>query len=478
MYSTFFSLRENPFNLTPDPRFLYLSTCHKEALENLLRGINGQKGLMTITGDIGTGKTTLCRALLGQLDHSVKTALIFNSFISDMELLETLNQEFGIETGEGPDTIEIRTLLLKKFLLQNVSQGGNAVLLIDEAQNLSHSVLHQILNLSELQVGQEKLLQIVLMGQPELKETLTSPLLEGFDESIALRYELKSLEPKDIQGYIEHRLEVAGGKTNVMFSDGVFKEIYANSLGNPRRINAICDRVLLIAYVEGEHTVTIGMIGKAVEELRGEAPLPPVKAWSLPRLKRIFLFFLLPLVVIFSGWSLKDHVIRIFSDGQKPAGFKISKPVNPMIKETPRDESRISASPEQRQEQKQKATPGPSRSKPLPGSPTPGSETTPVAETEDERDIPHARDEPTFSVQVGAFQVEANARNLLKELAQKGYNATIVSILDYGNNLWHTVRIRENAAPEDAYRAASDYRDREGKPAIVTKTGSLDPVSR
>ena len=202
MYNSFFSLKENPFNLTPDPRFLYLSTYHKEALESLLRGISERKGLITIIGDIGTGKTTLCRALLSQLDDSVKTALIFNSFITDMELLESLNQEFNIETGEEPDALEILTLLLKRFLLQNVSQGGNAVLLIDEAQNLTLTVLQQIQNLSELQVGEEKLLQIVLMGQPELKDNLVNPHLDSFDESIALRYELKPLESNDIQGYI------------------------------------------------------------------------------------------------------------------------------------------------------------------------------------------------------------------------------------------------------------------------------------
>ena len=478
MYNSFFSLRENPFNLTPDPRFLYLSTYHKEALESLLRGINERRGLITITGDIGTGKTTLCRTILSQLDDAVKTALIFNSFISDIELLESLNQEFGIETGEESDTIETRALLLKKFLLENVSQGGNAVLLIDEAQNLSYSVLQQIRNLSELQVGEEKLLQIVLMGQPELKDNLANPLLENLDESIALRYELKPLEAKDIQGYIEHRLEVAGGKTSVIFSNGVFERVYENSLGNPRRINAVCDRALLIAYVEGEHTITAGMIGKAVEELHGDTWVPPAREWSLRRLKRVFLFFLLPLVVaIFSGWTLKDHVIRIFSDGQKPSSFKIIKPVNPLIKETSRDVSRISASPKRVRAQKQDATPGPSRPKPFPENPTSRAQTTPVGETEEEKGIPHTPDEPTFSVQVGAFQVEANARNLLVELAQKGYDPVIISMLDYRDNLWHTVRIRENATPEDAYQTASDYRDREGKPAIVTKTGSLDPVS-
>lgn len=477
MYNSFFSLNENPFNLTPDPRFLYLSTCHKEALESLLCGINERKGLITVTGDIGTGKTTLCRALLSQLDHSVKTALIFNSFISDTELLESLSQEFGIEADEESDTLETQSLLLKRFLLQNVSQGGNAVLLIDEAQNLTHTVLQQILNLSELQVGEEKLLQIVLMGQPELKDNLANPLLGSLDEFIALRYELKPLEPKDIQGYIEHRLEVAGGKTNVIFSEGVFKEIYEYSLGNPRRINAICDRVLLIAYVEGEHTVTERMIGKAVEELRGDTPAPPTREWSQPTLKRAFLFLLLPLVVVFSGWTLRNHFIGIFSDKQKPASFKIIKPLNPLPEETQRDESRISSSPDQNQAQKLEATSIPSKPKPLRSSPTSGSETIPVAETEEETFILFAPDKSTFSVQVGAFQVEANARNLLAELARKGYDPIIVSILDYRNNLWHSVRIQDNSAPEDAYQAASDYRDREGKPAIITKTGSLNPVS-
>jgi general secretion pathway protein A len=392
--------------------------------------------------------------------------------------MESLHQEFGIETDEEPDTLEIRTLLLKKFLLQNVSQGGNAVLLIDEAQNLTHTVLQQILNLSELQVGEEKLLQIVLMGQPELKEILANPLLNHFDESIALRYELRPLEPKDVQGYIEHRLEVAGGKTNVIFSDGVFKEIYANSQGNPRRINAICDRVLLIAYVEGEHIITIGMIGKALEELRGDSLVQPIREWSLLRLKRVFLFFLLPLVVVvFLGWTLRDHVIPIFSDEETPVSTKIIKPLKPSLEAPPRDELRISDSPESRQARKNEATLGPSRPKPLPENTGSGAETTPVTETEEEIYLPHAPDEPTFSVQVGAFQVEANARNLLADLARKGYDPFIVSMLDYRNNLWHAVRIGENAELEDAFQAAVDYRDREGKPAFVTKTGSLDPIS-
>jgi general secretion pathway protein A len=395
-----------------------------------------------------------------------------------VELLESLNQEFGIEIDKESESLETWTLHLKKFLLQDLSRGGNAVLLIDEAQNLTQTVLQQILNLTELQVGEERLLQIILMGQPELKDNLVDPLLNNFDEHIALRYELKTLELEDIQGYIEHRLEVAGNNTNVIFSNGVFKEIYDYSLGNPRRINAICDRLLLIAYVEGEHTVTERMTEKAVGELHGDFPAPPVGEWSLLSLKRGLLFFILPLVVvIFSGWALRNQVMGIFSDEQKPASFTLANPLNPLVGKNPRGESSISASPEQGQAQKHEAKPATLKPKSLPLNPALEPETVPAADTEEETFTHYSTDKPTFSVQVGAFQVEANARNLLTELKQKGYDPIIVSILDYGDSLWHSVRIQDNSASEEAYKAASNYREREGKPAIVTKTGSLDPFS-
>ncbi len=476
MYTSFFSLRENPFNLTPDPRFLYLSTYHKEALDSLLLGINERRGVITITGDIGTGKTTLCRVLLSQLDDSVKSALIFNSFISDMELLESLNDEFGIDAGNHPKTLESRTMALKEFLLQNVDQGGNAVLLIDEAQNLSYSVLQQILILSRLKKGEEKLIQIVLVGQPELKEGLASPALENFDESITLHHELKPLESKDIQGYIEHRLEVAGGKANVIFADGVFEKIYANTWGNPRRINAVCDRALLIAYVEGEHTVTTKMIGQALDELRGDIPQRPIGEWSLTKLKPEFLLPLLFLLLaVFSVWTFREQVFGIFSDDQKPRGTKIVKPLPPLPKKVMNEEPEMLPSPEQEQAYEPKATSSPSSPEPVADTPEPMTEEPVLTE------VPFAekgspRETTGYSVQVGAFRVEANARNLLTELARKGYTPSIETIPDYRNNLWYSVRIRNDTTSEDAYRAASDYRAREGKIAILTKGNSLDPV--
>ena len=168
MYSAYFSLRENPFNLTPDPRYFFLSPHHQEALNHLLYGIHGKKGFILITGNVGTGKTTLCRSFLANLDQKVATALVFNSFLSEMELLETIVQEFGLSLTDSERSRKRYIDVLNEFLLDNFSKGKNAVLLIDEGQNLSRGVLEQIRVLSNLETEREKLLQIVLIGQSEL----------------------------------------------------------------------------------------------------------------------------------------------------------------------------------------------------------------------------------------------------------------------------------------------------------------------
>jgi len=250
MYSSFFGLNEDPFNLTPDPKFLYLSTQHREALNHLIYGINERKGFIVISGGIGTGKTTLCRALLASLDAKVDSALIFNSYVTDIELLEAVNQEFGISM-EGLERGKKNYIdALNRFLLDNYASGRNAIILIDEAQNLSNQVLEQIRMLSNLETEKEKLLQIILVGQPELQEKLTSPALRQLNERITVRYDLKHLAEDDIQNYIEHRLEVAGNKGNLHFSDAACRRIYKHSSGNPRRINAVSDRALLIAFTK------------------------------------------------------------------------------------------------------------------------------------------------------------------------------------------------------------------------------------
>ena len=321
MYTSYFGFKESPFNLTPDPRYLFLSPHHREALDHLLYGINERKGFIAITGGIGTGKTTLCRALLGQLDKSTKSALIFNSFINEKELLEIINQEFGIHQDTGVQTKKKYIDKLNQFLLKTFSGGGNAVLLIDEAQNLSHTVLEQIRMLSNLETEKEKLIQIVLVGQSELKELLASSSLKQLNERIMVRYELRPLAHMDVQGYVEHRLVVAGGRGNLRFTKGAFKAIYRYSQGNPRRINAVCDRALLIAYAREKYTISKGMVGSAIEEIHGDiAAEHGIKGLFWKRVVSPIMFLLLLIMVAgFAGWNFREQILGFFSDKQKMA---------------------------------------------------------------------------------------------------------------------------------------------------------------
>jgi general secretion pathway protein A len=307
MYTSYFGFKENPFNLTPDPRYLFLSPYHKEALDHLLYGINERKGFIAITGGIGTGKTTLCRALLSHLDPSTKSALIFNAFISDIELLKAINQEFGLPVGLGKVSKKEYIDALNQFLLRNFARGGNAVLLVDESQNLSDAVLEQIRMLSNLETEREKLIQIVLVGQSELKELLAAPSLRQLNERITVRYDLSPLESRDIRGYVEHRLVVAGGRGNVRFTDGGCRKIALFSKGNPRRINAVCDRSLLIAYVEGVQRITKSTVRRAIEELHRDMRIEPaagVGFWRKAALSSTVLLLLMTLAV-FAGWLLR-----------------------------------------------------------------------------------------------------------------------------------------------------------------------------
>jgi len=325
MYNSFFGFKENPFSLTPDPNYLYLSQYHKEAFDHLLYGINERKGFIVVTGGIGTGKTTLCRALLGSLDSSTKTALIFNAYISDMEFLRTINQEFGIETTVAAQSKKDYIDALNQFLLETFSQNGNAILLIDEAQNLSHTVLEQIRMLSNLETEKEKLIQIVLVGQSELRELLATPSLRQLDERIMVRYDLKPLDKKDVQGYIEHRLVVAGGKGNLRFTRGAFEAIYANSQGNPRRINGICDRALLIAYYKDEFTVSKSMVQKAIGDIHGNPTLEPKPmAWLKKRTTSLSMLVLLLLITIaaLGGWNVRKEISELISGKQEGAVVK------------------------------------------------------------------------------------------------------------------------------------------------------------
>jgi general secretion pathway protein A len=267
MYEAYFGLKENPFSLSPDPRYFYLSPQHRECLNHIAYGITERKGFITITGGIGTGKTTLCRSLLKTLDATVETALIFNPAVSDLELLETIVQEFRIPLAGEEKTKKRYIDALNHFLLENFKAGKNAVLIIDEAQNLPHNVLEQIRLLSNLETDREKLLQIILIGQPELQDLLAIPTLRQLNQRITVRYHLTPLNREETARYMEHRLTVACGQITVTFTRWSQRLLYRHSGGNPRRINAICDRALLVAYTRNLHVIGRRIIKDAVFDL-------------------------------------------------------------------------------------------------------------------------------------------------------------------------------------------------------------------
>ncbi len=266
MYLDFYGFREKPFNLTPDPCFVFLSKTHKEAFAHLLYGINNRAGFIGLTGEVGSGKTTVLRALFSQLDADHhRTALIFNPCLSAPELLHSINREFGISTdaSKGPGALEALNL----FLLEQNAEGRTVVLAIDEAQNLEASVLEQIRLISNLETGKEKLIQIILSGQPELLEILKRDEMRQLSQRITVRYHLQPMDFQDTAHYIDHRLEVAGGKGKIIFSRGALKRVYGYSRGLPRPINTACDRALMVAFARDTARISSRIAAAGIDDM-------------------------------------------------------------------------------------------------------------------------------------------------------------------------------------------------------------------
>ena len=268
MYLAFYSLRENPFNVTSDPGFLFLSPTHAEALDHLIYGIEERKGFLAITGEIGAGKTTLCRALINRFDARIKIAMILNSVLPETQLLEAIVEDFGIVPAKRSKVALIKSI--NKFLLEQLSLGNNAVLIIDEAQNMRHSTLEMVRMLSNLETEKEKLLQIVLVGQPQLKEKLDSPELVQLKQRIAVRFHIRALTEPEVAKYIQHRLAVAGSDGRIAFSAEAIKAICDYTGGIPRRINILADRALLKGFVKETFTIDYDHVQKCMEELEGD----------------------------------------------------------------------------------------------------------------------------------------------------------------------------------------------------------------
>jgi general secretion pathway protein A len=268
MYKDFYGLREYPFNMTPDPSFLFLSRNHRIALDVLRFGIKERKGFLVITGEIGAGKTTACRALLGSLEANTKTALILNPSLSDSQVLRVICDEFRLQPAKTTKKDLYDTI--NAFLLRELAANHNVALIIDEAQNLKPRVLEQIRLLSNLETEKEKLLQIVLVGQPELARLLQRDDLVQLKQRVALRHHIPPLAWEEVGEYIRHRLEVAGGVGRIQWTDGALLLIRRYSRGVPRLINIICDKALLAGYVAETFTINAGLIQRAIEDVEGE----------------------------------------------------------------------------------------------------------------------------------------------------------------------------------------------------------------
>ncbi|HJS74625.1 MAG TPA: AAA family ATPase [Vicinamibacteria bacterium] len=273
MYEAFYGFREKPFNLTPDPKFLYLSGKHNEAFAHLEFGLRQRGGFIVVTGEVGTGKTTLCRYFLERLDESTFSAFILYPALGTTELLRSVNRDLGIArdpSGKQSDKDLIDDL--HQFLLRARARGKNTVLVIDEAQNLSRDVLEQVRLISNLETAKEKLIQIVLIGQPELNDLLAQRDLRQLAQRITARYHLNPLGQEEMTQYIRHRLAVAGGIGRVHFTNGAISRIHRYSSGVPRLINLVCDRSLLAGFVLEKGRIDRSVVRRAVKEL-GSAPV-------------------------------------------------------------------------------------------------------------------------------------------------------------------------------------------------------------
>lgn len=266
MYTKYFGFNEKPFTLTPNPRFIYLSKNHKEAFAHLLYGINNHYGFIELIGEVGTGKTTVLRTLLSQLqEEHYRTALIFNPCLTGVELLRTISQEFGL----SPKSDYANEILsdFNNFLLEETTNGRTVVLVIDEAQNLRPDVLEQIRLISNLETENDKLIQIILAGQPELATLLERPELRQLNQRIAVRYRLNPMSLHETRAYIRHRMEVAGETGGVSFTQFATRCVYMFSGGVPRMINILCDRCLLTAYGDERRRITAGVAVRGIREL-------------------------------------------------------------------------------------------------------------------------------------------------------------------------------------------------------------------
>ncbi|MCK5912743.1 MAG: AAA family ATPase [Desulfuromusa sp.] len=318
MYKDYFGLKEEPFSIAPDPQFLYMSARHREALAHLIYGMKVDSGFVLLTGEVGTGKTTVCRCLLGQIPENSEVAFILNPKLSVIELLATICDELGISYPDNNPSGKIFIDLINTYLLDAHSQGKKTVLIIDEAQNLSVDVLEQIRLLTNLETDKRKLLQVIMLGQPELNRMLECRELRQLAQRVTARYHLEPLSKNDIEGYLRHRLAVAGVE-RPLFPIKTVDKLYSLTGGVPRIINMLCDRALLGAYVKGENIVNPALLVEAANEVFGKkgvghSPENNFRRWLLIALLSLILLFGITFLVLLVKQPSIDKVDAITTD--------------------------------------------------------------------------------------------------------------------------------------------------------------------
>jgi general secretion pathway protein A len=438
MYEEYYGFTEKPFSLTPDPKYLFKSASHANAFDLLQYAVRRREGFVVITGDIGTGKTTLCRAILEQLDRKTFTALVLNPFLSEEDLLKLILQDFGVVSREemrrgrlGGVSKQELIETLNEFLLSLQTLGARALLIIDEAQNLPLQVLEQIRILSNLETDKEKLLQIVLVGQPNLKGLLRSMELRQLDQRVSIKYELLPLTPEETGAYVMHRLSIAGGGA-VSFSPTALARVHRHTGGIPRLINLVCDRALLSAYSTRTNRIVPNHIRHSAETLDLEVPRRRVTTWVRER---------------FASFAAGVGAAALFGFG----GASIWQPVHQLPGTGRPTESRpavVRENPVTRVEPPKSAAPAPTPAAPLPAAPSPGTaattaigsraQTTAVTGTKGP-DRPAVENRRPYSVLVASFRMPSEADALATQLRELGYQTSISRAEAPSRGLWHQV---------------------------------------
>lgn len=513
MYERFYGLRERPFNLTPDPEFLYLSRRHKEALDQVTYGVTRREGFSLITGDVGTGKTTLCWSLLGRLEGSVRTALVLNPMLSEEDLLRTILQDFGVrgpgDTGGGEEDtasaplapydpswmhgLSKKELLdeLNNFLLKRAQEDVFCVLILDEAQNLSSACLEQLRMLSNLETAKKKLLQIIFVGQLELGDKLKSGSMKALNQRISIRNRIEPLSRSDTRDYIYHRLRIAKAPRDLTFTRSALRGIYRHSKGYPRLINLICDRALLAGFSERSYRINRSMVRKSVKVLRrhAELRLPP---YMIPRLlvPTAAVVLVAMLAIFFPALSRWIGPVGVQEAGrpviQRAATQAVNTPTSraPVASDPAPGPSTPLSQPEARTETPASApsASGTASAPPVavsgtPASPRPETATTtavrpaerprssPVTAPPETVPEPGARAPGTYSIQVHSFKSRQVADETVSRMQKDGYPVHIRP-----RGAWFVIFVEPFGDYESARESAAELAGKYGATPIIRRS--------